>query len=192
MITVQRTLFDQKVAQVAKELKYVSSETFLQGLALTQREKEALSFLKSIFPHSLGKSSHNTNEFGMHLWSGWESSHFVDGAKVGFTIYHQLEGNQRAETVLKALDKGSKGWTWEVPETVRFLGDASHPSMKSRGKSLKESLLWVTLSEGRMVYRSPREGIHYTDKTLAFIRSVIMPELEADITHKIESRMARI
>ncbi len=189
MIEVDERISAKRIDTLVSELKYVNSNTFLAGLALRQKADQALSFLKSIFPHSLGNSKSDLNEFGMHLRSGFVASYSNSGSKIAFSISHALEGESRAETVLRSLDTGSRAFKWIADRTLHFLGDAKTLGRKNPGKS---RLLWVTIGAGQEVDKSARLGVEYTSRTEEYIRDVIFPELQVDFDEKVANRMKRI
>jgi hypothetical protein len=187
MIDVEARVAERRIEQTVRELKYVSSNSFLAGLALRQKADEALSYLKSIFPE--GSGVNDQNEFGMHLKDGFFANYYAEGAKVGFTIGHQLSRQKRAQTVLRSLDTGSQEFSYIAQSTFHFLAD---PSALGRRRSKKAANIWVTIYEGQEVHRGAREGVFYTDRTEEFIARTILPEVKQEWSEKVAARFEAI
>ena len=187
MIKVTQQLFDRRVSDIVKELRYVSSKTFLRGLSLGDRARSALDFLVSVFPKSNDSSSHSLNEFGMHLYQGWRSEITARGESVGIRLFHQLEDQKRAKIVLASLDTGSDAYEFTPDDPIHFLG-----KLRTAKGNLGRKTKWITLSPDQTYYYSAREGTEYSSKAALFIETVLMPEIEADIDYKISQRFARI
>lgn len=180
MISVSSTVAEKKISAVASELKYISSDTFLQGLGLKSEAAEALSFLKSRFPKGDGVSSQN--EFGMPLAEGFYAKSFVSGNRVGIMFGHVLERNARAKTVLNSLDDGSRGHYRVFDEVMHFVA----------GKRSKLSFGWVSLPANKPIYFRARPGAEFTSKTEEFLVTVILPRIKQKFVNKVASRMKRI
>ena len=184
MITVDARVAQKKIERVAEELHYVSTESFLRGLGLKSHAAEALSFLKRVFPSSEGGSGSTSdiNEFGMHLREGFKVDTFIKGSKLGFTVSHILDRNNRAQTILNALDVGSSAHTRVYYEPIHFLAN----------RKSKKGLNWVSLPIDKPIKYSARAGVHYTDKTKKFIEQYLLPKIKADFAYKVTQRMNRI
>ncbi len=189
MIEVDARVATRKIDKLADELGYISSGTFLRGLGLKMKGERALSFLQAHFPaSSKGTASLSSrNEFGMPLEKGFFVEAFTSGSKLGFFIGNHLASNDRAQVVLDSLDKGSRAHTVDYSDPLHFLGDAA---FAGKSRSTKAKMLWFTLA-GNVQYPA-RKGADYTDKTREFITNVILGEVKAEFSYKVQQRMKRV
>ena len=183
MIKVSSQATNRQIASLVKELKYVSSDSFLRTLNLKYFEGEALLFLDSVFPKSGDAASHNLDEFGQWLFQGWKAEGFIKGNSIGFRLYHELESDRRAKVVLKSLDTGSRAYDFQPEETLSF------PAKLAESKT---GLGWVTLSQKKLYHYKARPGREYTSKTAQFIESTIMPEVKENLSYRIRERIKRV
>ena len=189
MFEIRTNLSRRKISEVASELNYVSSDTFLRGLALNTKAQDALTYLKSIFP--VGSSGHTLREFGLaHLVQGFTAKPIKGANGVGIIIEHKLWGEGRGRTVLRSLDTGHGAYEYEVQEETSFKADAS--SWSPTGKKSKSKDIWVRLIEGQIVVHQPRAGIHYVDLTKRYIESEILPYLREEFSDKVAARMRKL
>lgn len=175
----------RRIDKLVEDLEYVSRNSFVRSLPLAEYREQALAYLKRQFPVSQNGST-NQIEFGYHLVEGWKSELVQSVTGVGFRIYHKGENIPRLALILRALDQGSRPFSYVAKDDFTFWGRY----VNARGK-LGRKQGWVTITEGRTVARGAREGSAYAEKTSDYIEDVLLPRMRDMVRERVKARMER-
>jgi hypothetical protein len=177
IVNVKATINKRRIDQILTNLKASATVRTLYGVKLQWYADKALGVLRRCFPGP-NKQNHSVAEFGGHLSAGWfadASWNLSSGAVIA--LKNRFARKDRAKMVLQKLDFGSGAFSYIAPKYAEFEGELGD----GRGH----------IAFGEEVERSARAGLHYTDKTYAYINSVLLPMLRKRIAKEIKERAER-
>jgi hypothetical protein len=133
-------------------------------------KRAALAKLKDeFFPYDPSQRKDGQKEYPGHLRTGWRAFDFSEGGKIGFTIRNVLaDENPRIQTILSALDKGSRGYIREL-NGKRALSFIGIPGRATR--SSEKYAPWIFTS--RHIYIPSRRPVNYIEKTFRFVDDML-------------------
>lgn len=177
---------------VISGLKWISSPPFIsKAFALPKIKRKILEHLRSIFPVSDPRWQHTS-----HLVTGFRTYDVPESqGRVGFVLQHaRAKLDQRVQTILTSLERGSRGY-YRFPEEITGSGGEGRFAFKpGDGRGIRHGSAGGDFAMKKRIHIPGRPGQNYMGRTLEFAQDLVLeakPEFFKQVKQAIKEKRGK-